>query len=323
MKLKIFFLILLSAFLISGCVNKNKDGSKEKAKASIPESKLIDEGTAKIAKMCDEAGKLDAKAFSNKYNIPIDHIDGTIAEEASRGGRFGKPDPGLVLQLVCYSGVIPFDYSSVVVDTYKSRKNGVAKALDLCDYAVSGSSMNICASRANEKDKRTRELKLKELEGRLGNDSSQLLSDAYASAVKFIEAKADSEEGYDGSAGAAMIITSEVEQKNAYLQLISKIIDGFKPTVSNDFDKTNQKLNKTYKKLIEGIKVMDGSVRLLPSVATLQRNQKLWTRYRDASVKLFKSINLSVDADLWKSWLTEQREGELNAIFSLFPKKNN
>jgi len=318
MKLKIFIFLLLSTILISGCKNKNQESLGQKTKKALYNPTYVDE-TTKTAKMCDEVGKLDAKAFSNKYNIPIDHIDGEIAEEASRGGRFGKANPRLILQLVCYTGVIPFDFESVVEDTYNNWKKGIVKELDLCDYTMSGSSTSICASRANEVDKKDRELKLKELEGRLGNGSSQLLREAYDSAVKFIEAKAYLEEGHDGSSVGAMIIASEMEQQHAYLQLISKIIDGFKPTVSNDFDKTNQKLNKTYKELIEGIKVMDGSVRLLPSVAALQINQNLWTRYRDASVKLFKSINPSVDTDLWKSWLTEQREGELNAIFSLFP----
>jgi len=115
-----------------------------------------------------------------------------------------------------------------------------------------------------------------------------------------------------------MIITSEVEQKNAYLQLISKIIDGFKPTVSNDFDRSDQQLNETYKKIIQYVEAKAGSVRLLPSVGTIRENQRLWIRYRDASVRLFMSINTSVDEGLWKSWLAETREEQLKDILSLY-----
>ncbi|MCB0369297.1 MAG: sel1 repeat family protein, partial [Bdellovibrionales bacterium] len=115
-----------------------------KAKKANPDLDLYDEeNKLRIMKMCAEAGDFDSEAFCKKYDIQP-HSNETlyhvwqIAEEASRGGRFGKPDPELVFQIVIRGGWVPAEVQYAVEETYKNWKNGEVKEFNICDYITSG-----------------------------------------------------------------------------------------------------------------------------------------------------------------------------------------
>jgi len=293
------------------------------AKKANPDLELYDEeNKLRIMKMCVEPGKFDAEAFCKKYGLePENHNTmyhvWQIAEEVSRGGRFGKPDPELILHLVARGGWAPAELQYAVEEAYKNWKNGEAKEFNICDHITSGGGMGFCASRMNDEDKKDREAKLVNLEEIMGANLSPLIRDAYDSAVKFIEAKASNEEGHGGSGITAWILGSEIDQKNEYLKLIADVHGGFKPSPANGFDKSDQLLNETYQKVIKDIKARSEKDYYLPSVDELREIQRLWIPYRDASVKLFVTINPSVNESVWKSWLTEVRTKQLKEILSL------
>ncbi|MFH1776309.1 MAG: lysozyme inhibitor LprI family protein [Candidatus Omnitrophota bacterium] len=295
----------------------------KQAKKANPSLKLYDEEIKlKTIQMCVEPGKFDAEAFCKKYNLQPEN-DQTmyhvwqIAEEVSRGGRFGKPDSKLILHLVARGGWAPAELEYAVEEAYKNWKNGEAKEFNICDHITSGGGMGFCASRMNDEDKKDREAKLIALEEKLGEKSRPLLRNAYDLAVKFIEAKASNEEGHGGSGITAWILGSKIDQKNEYLKLMADIQEGFNPSPENGFDKADQLLNETYKKVIQDIKARSKDNYYLPSVDELREIQRLWIPYRDASVKLFVTLNPSIDEAVWKSWLTEVRKEQLKVILSL------
>jgi len=152
------------------------------------------------------------------------------------------------------------------------------------------------------------------IEEKLNEPDKQLLRQAYDSAVKFIEAKAGSEECHGGSGITAWIIGSEIDQKNAYLKMVADVQEGFEPKPKDDFPKSDKILNDTYQTAIQKMKVMDPPSPYLPTIDQVREIERLWITYRDASVKLFMAINPSVDEAVWKSWLTEIRTGQLKEL---------
>jgi hypothetical protein len=51
-----------------------------------------------------------------------------------------------------------------------------------------------------------------------------------------------------------------------------------------------------------------------PRPGEMKNVQRLWIRHRDASVRLFVSLNPSVDEAAWKSWFTDARIKELSSL---------
>ena len=291
----------------------------QQAKKSNPSLKIYHEySSLKTIQRCVEPGEFDVEAFTKKYNFTSEE-DGShgvwnLAEEASIGGRFGKPDPKLVFNLVCRGGFVPAELESAVEETYSNWKNGSVKEFKVCDHVSSGVGAGFCASRQNDADEKARTRKLQELGKNLDEQSKNLLANAYKSAEIYIEMKAGTEEGHGGSGRAAWIIHSEIQQKNAYLQTIEKVRTGYVPTPKQTFIDADKKLNETYQavlKNLDQIKSGDDYVSGQPSSDDVKAVQRLWITYRDNSVKLFSQINSSVDENVYKSWLTEIREGIL------------
>lgn len=296
------------------------------AKKANPHLKLYDEeNKLKIMKMCVEPKGFDVENFMNKYGIEVDEDRygvWELAEEASRGGRFGKPDPELVFNLVMRGGLVPAEFESAVEETYNNWKNGVVKPFNFCDYVTSGIGQALCASRENDDDEVKRDSKLKKLKAKLRGDASQLLDKAYSAMAEFIEAKAENEEGHGGTGRAAWVLESTMEQMNEYLELIEKTIGGFKPSPAYSLEIADQKLNNKYRELMEKTKkVAAGQIYWFATADNIRSVQRLWINYRDASAKLLSRIEPSVKENIWRSWFTERRIENLDSINQMIDDK--
>lgn len=278
-----------------------------------------DELILKTIKMTLEAGPLDIDAFCNKYNLisKCQKAYGywSIAEEASKGGRFGSPDMKLTLQLVSYGGHAQAELISAVNEVYNNWKNKEVKEFIYCNHISSGYGMGYCMAKKDEEDELVRNKRLSDIRKKLSSKSYNLIDNAYALAIKFIESKVEYEEGHDGTAIAANVIESEMEQKNQYLEFIEMVQSGYKPLPKSSFIKADRMMNIVYKKVMENVKKNSDS-RILPQFDEVQLVQRLWIDYRDATVNLLMAINPKIDADVWKSWLTEIRVEQLKEILS-------
>jgi hypothetical protein len=296
------------------------------AKKANPDLHLHDEEhVVNVMKMCAEPKGFDAEQFMKKYDIEDyseqypDYYFWELAEEASRGGRFGKPDPELVLNLVIRGGYVPAELMSAVEEVYANWKDGVVKEFNICDHITSGVGGLYCASIKDAHEEEERENKLHTLQKKLGGDAEPLLNKAYDSAVNFIESKASNEEGHGGADQYRIIwiMESEIEQKNQYVELIEKIHAGFVPVPENSLAKADQQLNKMYQHVLQELqkKAAEGDYPVTPD--NIRAVQRLWIPYRDASIELFVHMNPSIDKKIWKSWLTEKRIQEFKLILEL------
>jgi hypothetical protein len=296
------------------------------AKKANTDLKLHDEeNQLRLMKMCVEPKGFDAQKFIEKYGIDDDEDQywvWKLAEEASRGGRFGKPDPELVFNLVIRGGLVPAEFESAVEKTYNNWKKGVVKPFNICDHITSGSGQAFCASRANVEDEAKRASKLKKLKTQLREDAGQLVDKAYDAADKFIDAKADFEEGHGGTGMAAWALDSKMKQMNEYLELIEKVIKGFKPAPADAFKTADQKLNDKYRQLMNRLNKTDlNQPYWLATPDNIRSVQRLWIRYRDASARLFSHIDPSVEENVWNSWLTERRIADLDSIGEMIEER--
>jgi uncharacterized protein YecT (DUF1311 family) len=293
------------------------------ARKANPKLRLYDE-EKKLAtmKMCAEPKGFDVRGFMEKYGLEADddrvstYYVWELAEEASRGGRFGKPDPGLVFNLVIRGGCVPAELESAVEETYGNWKKGTVKPFDLCEYVTSGMGQGYCAARAGEEREGERAADLKKLKAALRADQKRLFDRASGAAMKFFEANASSGVPYGGTGRAALVISSETEQKDRYAALIEKAAKGFTPPRGN-LQAADRKLNGTYRELMESIGKQTDDLGTLDR-EEVKSAQRLWIPYRDATAKLLSSMGRTASESAWKAYLTVERTAGLKGLLKEF-----
>jgi uncharacterized protein YecT (DUF1311 family) len=293
------------------------------AKKANPSLELFDEKeVAEVLRMCVEPRGFDARKFMQTYGVKGGDGDSPfygvwkLAEEASTGGRFGKPDPELVLNLVIRGGCVPAEFMSAVKETYASWKAGKVQKFDICKHITSGSGQAFCASRAEKKADVKRDARLDAVRPKLPESARPLADAAFASAEAFIDARAEHEEGHGGTARSAQITDSRTSQMNGYMELLEKVATGFTPAPKAALKESDLELNRTYQEVMKKAKAKPAATNgdMPPGPEDIRTVQRLWIKYRDDSAKCFAVANPKVPEEAWKSWLTEERTAQLKAI---------
>lgn len=295
------------------------------AKKKNPSIKLFNEdNTVKIIKKCAEAGHFDGRKFIKKYNLMKDenffsgYYIWELAEEASKGGRFGKPDPKLIFQLIIRGGSVPAELSYAVLEYYDYWKKGIIKKFNLCNYVTSGSGLTYCSARSEKGTEKEFQKNLKVIKNIVNKKAKPLVEVAYKSAVKFIKEKAWNEEGHDGSGYAAWTRNSIYEQKTNFMNTIRRISKGYIPKNIQDLFSSDKKLNETYKIIINKLKKKPISgMKFVINEKSVRGVQRLWIPYRDKCASLFIRLAPDTKKDFWKSWLTQIRIKQLKEILDL------
>lgn len=293
------------------------------AKKNNPELELYEEDeTLAVLMACAEPPEFDVNNFIEKYNINEDddsqeywisaYSIWELAEEASKGGRFGNPDPELVLNLVCRGSWVPYELKLAVKDVYNNWKQGIVKDFNLCNYITSSGGSYYCSSRRDKENESNLDNKLTEFKNKLDGNSDDIVSQAYNTAVKFITLKTRNEEGHGGSGRATWIKGSQIRQKTEYVKLIEKVFGGFEPKPKNTLKESFKELDIIYQKTISKFPTKLNGIHI--TVEEIKDVQESWYFYIDYSVKLFIKINPSINKDIWKSWLTEIRIKQLQSI---------
>ncbi len=293
------------------------------AKKVNPNLDIYDEeGRVATIRECIEAGRLDVDQFVRKYNITDKDTSGSdyaiweLAAEASHYGRFGCPDPKLVLQLVCRGGFVPAEVESAVGFAYQNWKDSTIARFDPCDYVTSGIGLAYCSEIASRKAEKEYSGMIQKLALQLKNHAGSMLKPAYNVAGHFIEQKAFLEEGSDGTGYIAWANESADTQKAEFIDLVKKVNNGYKPKLDapKDYDK---ELNEVYKKIIAGLKQKPISTGFREITDhNIVMVQRAWIKYRDSSAKLFAKTGVLTERQ-WKDYLTKVRIDQLRDIEKL------
>lgn len=295
------------------------------AKAVNPSLELYNE-TNKVAvmEMCAELPPFDVDAFLEKYGVQDE--DGIwpsydvweLAEEASRGGRFGKPDPGLVFQLVARGGSVPAELEYAVRDFHAAWKAGTNRVFTIDDYVTSGAGMGYCSDRAHQKLEAELKQRLREMEARMELARADLLDPAHYAAFYFIECNVHNAEVHGGSGRAAWMLGSMMEQKSAYVELLEKAEKGWVPEGVGDPVSVTRELNRLRFELLEKLrdpKLERGSFfSPVPEATQLEESWRVWLCHADASPPLLHALNPTLKASEWSVHLAEHRIAQLKAL---------
>lgn len=275
---------------------------------------------------CIEAGYFDFKKFINQYKITEkDTIDNysiwELAEDASRGGRFGPPNPKLTLQLVCKGGWVPAEKIYAVRDAYDNWKENKNAKFNVCDYPSNAEGEAYCKQRSKKEDIKNYSERLKKLSGRLKNNAAPLLTPSFDIAKQFFDSKAGIEQHSVSLSKNQSREQLVLNQSFAYLDFIESINNGNSPTINFTTD-PDKELNEVYKVVIA--ELLKSPIQVHGSEITdidLKGCQRLWIKYRDSSAKLFAKLNPSIsDAD-WRKYITKIRTGELKQLQALRKSK--
>jgi tetratricopeptide (TPR) repeat protein len=296
----------------------------EIAKKRNPSLELFDEEyVLDVVKKCAEAGPFDGEKFIQQYHLQdeISLYDGwydvwELAEEASKGGRFGEPNPKLVFQLISRGGCVPTELELAVTEFYDYWKKGIIKEFNICDHVTSGRGQNYCANRAAIDAAENYQIELKSIMNAVNEKAKMFVEPASLAAVEFFEAKAWNEEMHGGSGYVASALDSIYKQKIDFLSTIKKINNGYIPQNIDDLSISDKELNETYKSIVEKLtsKPIEGHNFIGVDHESVIKVQRLWIPYRDRCAALFARLSPAKTEDFWKSWLTQIRIHELKEI---------
>ena len=267
-----------------------------------------------------EPGPFDAKAFIQRYAIKEDEINThygvwELAEEASRGGRFGKPDPKLVLQLISRGGYVPAELEEAIDSAYVNWKGNTIFEFNICNFITSSVGLTYCSIREEEKANKEFEQRINQMATRLKNNTGPELRNAFDIASQFIEEKAAQEEMHGGSGHAMWQARSVVAQKSEYLDLIEKINSRFDRDTIIHIADSSAIMNTTYRKvltILEKEPLYDFNTEL--TAKGVASTQKFWVKHRQTSAIFFSRLNPSVSPQQWQNWLTARRMNDFRDI---------
>lgn len=302
-----------------------------KAKQANPEISLYDEtNTVSVLEMCAELPEFDVEAFITTYNLTDEEVAGSfysvweLAEEASTGGRFGKPDPELVFQLVARGGSVPMELMYAVKDFHAAWKAGEVREFKIDDYVTSGVGMGFCASAKHEKLEQELSDRLDALAKRQDPKLAKLLIPSRYAAFYFIECNVHNAEVHGGSGRAAWMLNSMMEQKTAYVDMMEKAAEGWTPQVSLSLDDARNQLAELLWKLDEALRDPDLERSMFspyPEAVQIDESQRVWEKYADATLEYTYVANPKSNRDLLMVWLLEQRIEQLEELSSLLGLK--
>src|SRR5690554_3329178 len=274
-----------------------------------------------------KAAAVYTRAVSENPNINIKYLDPEtvpfydvweLAEEASRPSEiFGSPDPELVFWLITHGGVVPSETDTAVKVYYNRWKAGGPIEFNLCEFVTSGMGATYCAARNAEEREKLRKTDIDVLMRELEPAKRLLLQTAYQEMTDFVTQKARGEEMHGGTAFAATTTWSIDEQKQEFIALVEKIINGKIPRQGLDLDAEDAKLNDEYRLLLNMIeKNSDLSMGLNASMVSLEEfrdTQRQWIKYRNAMEKFYQSVT-GDDPNNMRSLMTRKRNEDLASL---------
>lgn len=292
------------------------------AKAVNPALELYHEcNTVAVLEMCAELPPFDVDDFLQKYGVKEeegqwDYGVWKLAEEASCGGRFGKPDPELVFQLVARGGGVPAELEYAVLDFHAAWKAGTNRVFTIDEYITSGAGAGFCANRERRRVEKELCERLEKLKKRLDGVADELLVTAQCAAFNHIEFNVFNIEVHEGSWSGAEMINSLVRQKTAYVELLEKAEAGWIPESMSDPVAVADELSGLYFKVLEALrdhKRVFTSVPI-PETAQVEEGRREWISHAEASPPLLHALNPMLKASEWRVYLDELRIAQLKVL---------
>jgi uncharacterized protein YecT (DUF1311 family)/tetratricopeptide (TPR) repeat protein len=292
----------------------------ETAKKANPSIELFDEEYhLDVMKKCAEAGPFDAEKFIQRSHLSEESGRGAesydvweLAEEASRGGRFGDPDPRLVFQLISRGGCVPAELGLAVDEFYEHWKKGVVKEFDVCRYVTSGMGQAYCSDRSAGQAEENYQEELRSIISSVDEDAGIFIERPPGRRNSLSKRPGMKKARRPGS---GMGQSSIADQRAQFLSTVKRSrMDTF-PDVA-DLAVSDKELNETYRSTVERLAAqpLEGSNFIGVDAQGVRKVQRSWIPYRDRCAALLARLSAAKTEDFWKSWLTQTRTQQLRKI---------
>ena len=282
---------------------------------------------------CAEVPELNAKKFCKKYGLLYNDEDieqepyyiWQLAEEAStENGRFGKPEPLLILQLIICGGVVPAEFTSAVKDFYGYYKKGEVHEFKIDDYVTSGYGINFCATRKEEERQAYLKEKVFAVNSKIKKENQNKFTRTVNSFFDFVDVKIWEEEGHDGSGYVAWASESSYSQKEEFLEFIDRLTEDSNIKYDGNINELVLTCNQLKEKLeaLIGEKQIQGMAFSITSEG-IKAADSLWQLYKTNMTDFVKEQFGSECSQAVERWIYQKRIEDLINIIELYYDYNS
>lgn len=281
---------------------------------------------------CAEVPTLNAREFCEKYGLLYEDNEiqnewyyiWQLAEEASReDGRFGKPDPTLILQLIICGGLVPAETSFAINEFYEYYKKGEVHEFKIENYVTSGFGINFCSMREQEKINNSLDEKVNTLKKSIKIDNQESFDKAINSSRVFIDTKIWNEECHDGSGYITWALASSNKQKNELLEYIEQLFANSTPASNNkNISELTFELNQLIEKRNALTPSEDGSLiqghKFSVTLEDMKIVDSLWQTYKENMNEFIKQQFGSKVSEEMNKWILQKRIEDLQTVLEKY-----
>lgn len=254
---------------------------------------------------------LGASQDWNKYRkclLSEPEVDNNAIAEIYANGWGVKRNAKLAIALVCHGGQVPAELEGMVDTLYHTKdQDHLQREFTFCDHVTSGMNSGFCASQAEAIASKKRDLEVAGLTQDWTEDQKAAFRALRKVAYAFFSEHAGSEQDMSGTARAQISIDEEAKLRNELLASLKSFDAGLLPK-EDDFVKADKELNDLYSRIMKKEKIYDFGTITKEGIKATQRK---WIKYRDAWVRFAVLRYRNTSPDLWRTWITRQRIGQL------------
>ena len=284
-----------------------------------------------LLEMAEECPPFDVDAFLQKNRLGKADLEMSpyvlwdLAEEASRGGRFGPPDAKLAFALVLRGGGDIAERTKAIQlahSLWKDPTKGPFR-MSACFSSAVGRAY---IAKQNDRAAEPAPINQATISKSLKDSSHRMYFEkALASATELFEAESQQFSGnrgfFETQANRAQYLKT---REQAFLREVSRCLKGGVPENVAPLETSDAFLGSVYTQAMRWLavecRVFSNSDPTKPDTfqfdgpEDLRIVQRLWVKHRDRSAELFAKINPAQAEHFWKSWLTQSRTAELTLL---------
>lgn len=227
----------------------------------------------------------------------------------------------LALKYACAMNGAPAEMSGRIAHLLELKRGGGKDDFDQCDDITSGMMAGFCASIGENRDRKTRDARLKAIVAKWPEAQRAALAKLQKVFDEYVTLTSDHEVDQSGTARGAFVVEARAAELDGFLKTIESLEQGKLPAHDTAaMQALDRQLNDAYKRIMSAKDLEKRSVLGTVTQNGIRQTQRAWIKYRDAWVSFGKVRYPAVPDSAWQALLTERRLVALKAIEAELPK---
>ncbi|HET9183224.1 MAG TPA: hypothetical protein VFP59_13895 [Candidatus Angelobacter sp.] len=222
-------------------------------------------------------------------------------------GKGADRNLDIALKLACEMKGGPGDVAGNIYELERLKKYPPSAKFSVCDHSASRHLYESCAILGDKFDRLERAKEIDAFSSSLTKKQQEAFSHLDEAAEAFFKSRASSE--------IDLRPTFQVQEmafmENEFIKKLQQLQHGQLPSFSaTDLHKAQADLDKAYADTQKDPKRQWGTA----TVEGVRKTQQVWLAYRNAWVNFGKVTYPNVNADAWRTWISEDRYAELEKL---------